>query len=242
MKRTHVISFVAVTLAALSGACGGNKQDAKAPDGTAQPELSAMDELKAIPEELGKDADALTKPIDDANAAFDELGSMPARMKIDAKQLSAMARVAVEGGEIKVDAELPAEARAEIEATLRKLQASVALLKETPGKAAAVFRKATEATARVPLLATRVTTQANLQVSNPFAGADSKAKAQADIASVQKIQADVSARIGDTQKKMTEMPGLAAQTLAKVTSSFAGAGAIGAAAKDEPRAKAKKAR
>lgn len=253
MKRISAVSCVVVVLAALSvGACGGSNPEAKSPEGAtgAKAELSAMDELKAIPEDLGKETDALSKPIDDANAALDELAKFPQKHKIDAKSLAAMAKVAVEGGEVKLDASaaggaaanLSAEAKAEIEGTLKKLQGAVAQLKDTPAKASALLQKATAASAKVPLLATKVTTQANLVLANPFGNADGKAKAQADVASVQKVQADVSAKIGDAQKKVTEIPATATNVLAKVTASFTGGGGGGADTASAKSAKSKSAK
>jgi len=77
-------------------------------------------------------------------------------------------------------------------------------------------------------MATRITTEANVKVSNPFAGAEAKAAAQKDIADVQQVQADVKHEIDAVQAKVTELPGLAAKALVKLEASFLGQGSAGA--------------
>lgn len=200
--------------------CGGGAGQTKV--SSAKVELSAMDELKAIPEDLTKDVEALTKPIDDAQKIADEIGALPKKHHISAADMAAMSKATFDNGkvEVKVNGDVSAEAKAEIEATLKKLSLVVAELKATPEKVAALTKKCVSATARVPVLATEVTSKATLTVSSPFTSAEGKAKAQGEISSVQKVQADVSKSISDAQAKVTSIPGMATGALTKLGASF----------------------
>ncbi len=53
-------------------------------------------------------------------------------------------------------------------------------------------------------------------VSNPFADASVKAKAQADIDGVKQVQSDVTKAINDVQQKVGGIPQMATGALAKV--------------------------
>jgi hypothetical protein len=218
MKRLLFASIFALSTAA----CGGSKQEAKDPSLT-QADLTPMQQLEAIPTELDAEAKAMTKPIDDAEGAINDLTSLPKKHKIDAGQLMSMARATMDGGrvDVKLDGNVSAEAKAEVEAALKRLGEVTAGLKAVPARAAALTKRCVEATAKLPVLATKISTEASVKAANPFAGAETKAKAQAEMQSVQKVQADVNAKINEVQAKVTGIPALATTALAKMGTSFA---------------------
>jgi peptidoglycan hydrolase CwlO-like protein len=221
--RTKTILFSLILgTAVLSTACGGGGEGAKS-SADAKADLSAMQELEAIPQELDAEVAELTKPIDDTQALIDELANLPKKHGISAGAFASMAKASIDDGKVEVqaDAELAAEAKAELEAALGKLRATVVALKSTPDKAASLTKKLATFTAKVPTLATAVTASATATAANPFADGDAKAKAQADLDGVKKAQEMAQKSLSDTQAKVTEVPALATTALAKLTASIA---------------------
>jgi chromosome segregation ATPase len=225
MRSSLLLSSLILGAALVTG-CGGSNKEANAPTSTssAKVELSAMEELKAIPKELDAEAAALTKPIDDVQSVIDQLAALPKKHGINAADMSAMAKATFEKGtvEVKLDAKASAEAKAEVEAALNRLKDTTVALKATPDKVASLTTKIASATAKVPVLATKITSSATVTASNPMASADAKAHAKADLDGVKQAQADVQKSISDTQAKVTGIPALATTALAKLTASFAG--------------------
>ena len=208
--------------AVLTG-CGGNSEEPNTPASKNAKSQEPMEELKAIPTELDAEVAAITKPIDDVQSVIDEIGALPKKHNLDAKAVMAMAKGTFDNGKVEVtlDANTPAAAKADVEAALKKLNDAVISLKATPEKVTALTKHAVAATAKVPVLATKISTTATATVSNPFASAEGKAKAQADIDGVKKVEADVSKSISDVQAKLTGIPAMATGALAKISASFA---------------------
>jgi hypothetical protein len=220
--RTRFFAFsiaLGLGLVTVTG-CGGGAGTAKVNSGAV--EASPMDELQAIPKDLDKDVAGLTKPIEDVQTIIDEITNLPKKHHINAGEMAAMSKATFDNGkvEVKVNGDVSAEAKAEIEASLKKLSLVVAELKATPAKVAALTSKIVKVTAKVPLLATEITSKATFAASNPFGSADGKLKANAELASVQKVQADVSKSISDAQAKVTGIPALATGALGKLGASF----------------------
>ncbi len=204
-------------------ACGGGSEEPKTPADKAAQNLSPMDELKAIPKDLDAEVASLTKPIDDVQSIIDDLGAFPKKHGMAAADVMAMAKATFDNGkvEVNVKTDIAAEAKAELEALLKRLNDTVVALKATPDRVASLTAKATAATAKVPVLATKISSTASVKVSNPFGSAEEKAKAQAEIDSVQQVQAETSKAISDVQAKVTGIPQMATGALAKLTASFA---------------------
>ena len=220
MKLRFVSLF---TLALAAAACGGSKQEAKDAHTTAA-DLSPMDELKAIPTDLDAEVTALTKPIDETQAVIEQITSIPTRHKINAGEVMGMARGTLDGGKVEVSlkGDASAEAKAELKAALEHLAQVVVALKATPDRVASLTKKVAAATAKVPVLGTKITAEASVKASNPFASADSKAKAQADSQAVAKVQQDVTGKINEVQQKVTSIPASATGALGKLAAAFAG--------------------
>jgi hypothetical protein len=183
-----------------------------------------MDELKGIPAELDAEVAALTKPVDDLQAAVDEIGALPKKHGLAAADLMAMAKGTFENGkvEVKLNADVSAAAKADVEASLNKLAGAVTALKATPDKVAALTTKVASLTAKVPVLASKVTASATVTASNPFGNAEAKAKAKADMDGVSKVQADVMKSVSGMQEKIAGIPAMATKALAKASASFSG--------------------
>lgn len=221
-------SVVVLALAALACpalvACGGGggAEDPKTAQSKASLELAPMDELKSIPKDLEAEMANVTKPIDEVQKIVDDIGALPKKHNLNKSQLVGMAKASFDNGKVEVnlDANVAAEAKAEVEALLKRIVAVTADLKATPDKVASLTKKTAAAVAKVPVLGTKVTASATATVSNPFGDAAGKAKAQADLDSVKKVQEDVSKSVSDIQGKITGIPEMATKALAKLTASF----------------------
>ena len=224
MRHNLLAISILSGLTFLAGCGGGaaNAEDPKTPGAKASIELSAMDELKAIPTDLTAEVAALTKPIDDMQAAIDDLGALPKKHGLAASEIMAMAKGTFDNGkvEVKLKADVSAEAKADVEAALKKLAGAVTALKATPEKVASLTTKVATATAKVPVLASKVTATATAASANPFGSADAKAKGTADLASVKQVQADAMKSISDVQAKLAGIPAIATSALAKASASF----------------------
>lgn len=212
--------FVAMSVACATG-CGGGA-NAKGAQ-SAESNVSAMDQLQAIPTGLEHDVAELTQPIDEVQAVIDDLTSLPKRHGIAAGDMAKMCKATFDSGTVNVQmsGDISAEARAELEASLKHLANIVSGLKATPNKVATMGKNLVAATAKLPVLATRVTAEASVAAGNPFASADKRAKASADLKAVEQIQASVSKSISDAQAKIVGLPGQATGALAKLGASFA---------------------
>ena len=222
MNISKLACTFTVALAASLVACGGGNATGKAST-TAASSMTPMEELKAMPKELHADLEALTKPIDQLDATINTITSFPERHKVNAGAILGLAKARVDGKkvELSADVKLDAEAKAELDAALKGLEEAVVALKATPDNAAALGKKAVAMSAKLPVMATRITSEANVKIANPFADAKGKAAAQADIDGVAKAQADVQAEVQAVQAKVPELPQLATKALAKLTASFA---------------------
>ncbi len=217
-----IVVGIALGLSMVGIACGGSNKEASSAEST-KADLGPMDELKGIQVDLDADVKGLTKPIEDTQVVIDKLTSMPKRLGMSAGAVMGMAKGTFDNGkvDVKVDGNVTAEAKAELEATLKQLNEIVIALKATPDKVAALTKRLAVVTAKVPLLATKVSTGATATMSNPFGSADGKAKAKADLDNLEKVKADINVSVADTQKKITGIPALATGALGKLTAAFA---------------------
>ena len=210
-------------LALVVSAC----EEAKSPDSVESdesPSQSPMEDLQAIPIELSAQVANLTKPIDDVQTVIDQLTSIPKRYGLDAADMLAMAKATVESGEVNVTvpADVSDDARAEIETALGTLKGTVGALKATPDRVASLMSSIATDSARVPELAAKVTVSATAAAANPFGGADTKAKAQADVQKVKQVVADVMKVVRDTQAKIVGIPAMATGALTKLMAALNG--------------------
>jgi hypothetical protein len=225
MRTRLLVSSFLVGLSLAAFGCAANHKEAGSAT-TTKADLAPIDELKAIPEDLDASVKDIMKPIDDTQSVIDQVTSLPKRYKLNVKDVMAMAQASAKDGTVNVNFDAKAtvteDAKAEVTAALTKVTDIVSGLKATPDKVAALGQKLATVSAKVPVLATRVTSEATVTVSNPLASADSKAKAQANIDGVKQIQATVQASIQDTQGKISGIPAMATTALGKITAAFAG--------------------
>ena len=223
MRRSLYVFSIVLGSALVIGGCGGGQKDANSA-ASAKADQTPMEELKSIPKDLDADIADLTKPIDEVTQIVDDVTSMPKRLGITGDEMAAMAKATITNGtvEVKVGGNIDEKTKAEIEATLKRLQGVVTALKSTPEKVVALTKKIVTVSVKVPVLATRITTEATAKAANPFGSAEAKASAKVDLDSVKTVQADVNKSVDDAKAKVTGIPVMATGALGKLTAAFAG--------------------
>ena len=221
--------MIPIAICALLAGCGGSKKSSQtqtqanvAGGAQVQAELSAMDELKGLSANLQAGVDALMAPINETQQLIDHITAMPARLGIDVKSLMGMCSATLQSGQVSFSADFSADAavQAEVHGVLERLNYIVAGLKAIPSNVKALGQSAIAATAKAPVLATQVSTSANVTLANPFAKPEAKAQAQAEMNAVNQVQAEVSAKISEVQSTIMGIPTMAIDALAKFAAAF----------------------
>jgi DNA repair ATPase RecN len=226
MRSSALMTSLLLGLSLVAFGCAGSKNKEASTAETTKADISPMDQLKAIPDDLNNDVNGLMQPIDDTQATIDQVTSIPKRYKLNAKDVMGMASASISSGQVNVNFDAAAnvqdDAKAEVNTAITRLVGVVNGLKATPDRVAALTQKLGTVSAKVPVLATRATSEATVTVSNPFASAEAKTKAKADIENVKQMQATITKTVQDTQAKISGVPAMATTALGKITKAFAG--------------------
>jgi len=235
MKRSYVLSALVLGLAlATSAGCGGGAaagDGAKGPDGQASDGKSPVEELEGLSKGIQDGVDDILKPINDADAAIQAVADLPKELKVvikgkakfDAKKLGAAAAKIMAGEEPDVASlglEAEAEAKAKVEDAFGKLKAVVNGIKTTDEKVKALGEKLQAAVLKVPELVAKVTATVQITLKNPLAGAEAKAKAEADMGKVKEIGDGFVKKADEWKKTFTELPAKAAAAKDKMAKAF----------------------
>jgi hypothetical protein len=188
----------------------------------AQVQPDPMDELKRMGTALRTELDSAMQPVNEVDALLSEVGTLPARLRIEPSELRAVLVAKFKGNGVNLKGELAErqKVKIQIDVLLARVDGVVWGLKAMPSRAAALAETCGAAVAKVPVLASKVSASANATLSNPAANAEAKARAKADMAAVAKVQAEIEATIQDVQTKVTALPTLANEALVKLTTSF----------------------
>jgi hypothetical protein len=232
MKRFTMMTAIALGLVALTPACGGGAAggEAKSAD-SAESDGRAIDKLTAFSEGIQKDVDSIFQPLNDADAAIDAVSKLPAELKasikgkvsIDSKKISAVATKLISSGELDISSlglDAEAEAKAKVEEAFGKLKAVVDGIKSIDQKVASVAEKVKGAVVEVPKLAAQATAGATVSLNNPFAGAEVKAQAKADMDKIVQIKDSFTAKAEEWQKNITDAPNKAKAAQEKLAKAF----------------------
>lgn len=238
MVRLSLLLLLSVSLAApLTGCSKKDKDTANPDDATAEGDVDPLAELQAIPTQVQAEIDLVLQPINDVDVVIDQVTSMPQTLGLDAAGLTAMvkstfdASMELENGEAKaeiaVDLDVTAEAKAEIEAVLLKVQGIVLGLKATPERVKTATGNIVALGTKATGLVTKLTAQYQAKLSNPLLKADAKAQIQADLDLVLKLDADIKATVNDAKTTVTSLPDKGKEALVKLTAAFAGGASAG---------------
>lgn len=224
MSRASLLFLLSVALAAPLAGCTKKDKGSTNPDeaAAAEGEVDPLVELQAIPAQIQAEVDVVLQPITDVDVVIDQVTSMPQTLGVDAASLRGLAKASFENGEVAVNLDIAADAKAEVEAVLVKIKGIATGLKETPervktatGNIVAIGTKATG-------LVTKLTAKYQAKLSNPLLKADAKAKIQADLDTVLALDADIKATISDAKSTVTSLPDKGKEALIKLTAAFSG--------------------
>jgi len=234
--RTALLLLLSVALTSPLTGCKKNDKGTDSPDAAAESDQDPLAELQAIPGQVQAEVDMVLQPITDVDVVIDQVAAMPSELGLDAASLKAMAstslQAGMEDGEITVsaDLELAAEARAEVEAVLAKIKGIVTGLRQTPERVQTATTHIVGLGTKATGLVTSLTATYQAKLANPLLKADAKAKLQADLDLVIKLDADIKATVSDAKATVGELPSKGKDALVKITAAFAGSGAASAEA------------
>lgn len=246
MTRTALLLLLSVALATPLSACKKNDKGSENPDEAAEGATDPLEELKAIPDQIQAEVDMVLQPINDVDVVIDELTAMPDELGIDAPSLMAMAKASLEGatsasvenGEVSIEidaaatanvaTEMKAEVEAKIKSVLGKVQGIVTGLKETPERVKTATGNIVALGTKGAGLVAKLTASLQGKLANPLLKAEAKASLQADLDLVKKLDADIKATVTDAKATVTELPSKGKEALVKITAAFAGSGSASA--------------
>lgn len=225
MSRASLLFLLSVTLAAPSLGCGKKDKGSTNPDEAAEAEgeVDPLAELQAIPTQVQAEVDLVLQPITDVDVVIDQVTSMPQTLGVDAASLEGLAKASLENGEVAVNLDIAADAKAEVEAVLVKIQGIVTGLKETPERVKTATGNIVALGTKATGLVGKLTAKYQAKLSNPLLEADAKAKIQADLDTVIKLDAEIKATINDAKTTVTSLPDKGKEALVKLTAAFSGA-------------------
>jgi len=224
MSRASLLLLLSLALAAPLSACSKKDKGTTNPDEAAEAEgeVDPLEELKAIPTQVQAEVDLVLQPITDVDVVIDQVTSMPQTLGVDAASLRGLAKASLENGEVSVDLDIAADAKAEVEAVLVKIKGIVTGLKETPERVKTATGNIVALGTKATGLVGKLTAKYQAKLSNPLLKADAKAKIQADLDTVIKLDADIKATISDAKSTVTSLPNKGKEALVKLTAAFAG--------------------
>jgi hypothetical protein len=214
MRNLIILMAIGFTAVAIT-ACGGSKAKSDAAE-----EVSAFDQLKALPAEIDGEVAKVGQPIDGVDDLLAQAKALPETHKIKADTMSQVVITALRGDGIAVPATVTGKAKAELETFVKTLTTFRQDLYAVPDRAQTLVATLAEKIATVPALATKASSEAAVVIANPFASPDEKKAAKQQQTDVDKIQADAQARIAKAQEKVKGIPGRATEAMAKFVAGF----------------------
>jgi hypothetical protein len=218
--RRHGWVLCAMLVGGFQTGCSKNQAPAQTVAAVpAQVQPNPMDELKSMRAARRTELDSAMQPVNEVDALLSEVDTLPARLRIEPSELRAVLVAKFKGTGVNLTGELAErrKVKIQIDVLLARVDGVVWGLKAMPTRAAALAETCGAAVAKAPALASKVSASANATLSDPKANADAKARAKADMAAV----AEIEATMQDVQTKVTALPTLATEALAKLTTSFA---------------------
>ncbi len=220
MQRRIIIALSLVTLAMGPLACEKKDKGTKNPDDAGESDKDPLTELQSIPGAIQAEVDMVLKPITDVDVVIDQVSTMPSRLGVDAKGLRGMASASLTNGEVAVNLDISAEAKAEIVAVLETIKGIGVGLKETPQRAATATKNIVAQGAKAAALVAKLTAKYQAKLSSPLTKAEEKLKIQAELDGVMKVDADIKAMVGEAKSTVTSLPAKGTEALAKITAAF----------------------
>ncbi|MEM6290162.1 MAG: hypothetical protein AAGA54_02825 [Myxococcota bacterium] len=226
MKRMSTL-LVLCALAFTPMGCKKSDKGSESPDEAAQEDADPMVELQTIPEKIQAEVDLVLQPIYDVDVVIDQLTSIPTRYGMNAADLTAMASAKFDGGTVEFNADVSADAKAEIETMLGTIEGIAVGLKETPARAKTAAGHLAELGVKATGLVTKLQSSLQAKLANPLLKAEKKAELQAELDLVIKLDADIKATVGDAKATVMSVPKKGTEALTKLTAALAGSASAG---------------
>lgn len=238
MARTSILSrtilasvLLGAFIVAAPGCKKGGSSDSAALTPPAAPEYeNPFDELNDIPNQITAQVDWVSQPLRDAAALGDEFTAIQAKYSIDAKTLGGMASVAFKDGKVEVsaNAEISAEAKADIEALLGKIKAAGEAIGTIPKRATKASGAISKMSIKVVGLAPKATAHLKKQLADASAelSAEAKGSIELNLTSIPEMPNKIKAAGKDAIAKVKAIPAEAKTTVTELAAAFSGEGAF----------------
>jgi hypothetical protein len=226
LRRINAVLMLSLLALPLSiGGCEKKEKGEKTENPDDAEKGDPVEELKATPDKIQAEIDAVLKPIDDAEALMADLESIPARYELSLDDFKGMVAanfaVTEEGAEIELSADLSIaeDAKAELTATIQQLKDIKVALETTPDRILVATQNIAAIGEESVKLALEVIP--SLQAKAKVAMGDKKAEIDGQINEVMALKDQIPALVTDAQAQLTELPARAAEIGANFTASFA---------------------
>ncbi|MBC8073032.1 MAG: hypothetical protein IAG13_32215 [Deltaproteobacteria bacterium] len=216
------LALTLVTLVAAPLGCAKQDKGTKNPDQDSKSDKDPLEELKDVPNQIQAEVDGVLKPITDVDVVIEQVSTMPGRLGVDAAGLRGLASASLTNGEVAINLDITAEAKAEVQAVLDTIKGIGVGLKETPKRATAATQNIVALGAKSAALVAKLTAKYQAKLSSPLTKAEEKLKIQAELDSVVKLDADIKAVVGDAKSTVMGLPAKGTEAMAKITAAFAG--------------------
>lgn len=209
MRRLIPVMIVMVASLALV-ACGGSKKSSKSGG-----ETDAFAELQAIPAQVDAKVAGVMSPIDAVDSTLEQLSTLPKKLDISEEQFGELINSALAEQELAIPETVQGQNREQLTEFLGNIKSFQQNLIGTPAAAKDLVVELGETSARIPALATEVSTSAAATLANPLASKQEKAQAKQKQTDAKKLQNEAQARVKSAQDKVGKLPGRATVAMNK---------------------------
>lgn len=232
LRRINAVLMLALLALPLSvGGCEKKDKGEKTENPDDGAKGDPLEELKAIPDKIQAEIDAVLKPIDDAEKLMADLETIPERYSLSLDDFKGMVQanfaITEEGAEIQLSADLSIaeDAQAELKATIQQLKDIKVGIETTPDRVKVAIENVAKIGADAIASAAQVIP--SLTAKAKTAMGDKKAEIEAQIAEVTALKDQIPQLVEDAKAQLTEIPARAAEVGANFTANFAAGAAVG---------------
>lgn len=232
LSRTILSSLLLGAFIVVAPGCkkGGSSDSAELTPPAAPTYENPFDELNDLPKQMTAQVDWVSQPLRDAAALGEEFTAIQAKYSIDAKTLGGMASVAFKDGkvEISADANISAEAKADVEALLGKIKAAGVAITTIPKRASKASAAIGKMSIKVVGLAPKATTYLKKQLTDAAAelSVEAKASIELNLTTIPEMPNKIKATGKEAIAKVKAIPTEAKTTITELTAAFSGEGAF----------------
>lgn len=219
MRRTiPMMMMLAASLALV--ACGGGKKSSKSGGG----DTDAFAELQAIPAQVDAKVAAVTSPVDTVDEMLEQMKTLPGKLDISEEQFGELINGALSEQEVAIPESVQGQNREQLTQFLGNVRGFQQNLMGTPAAAKDLLGELGTTSARIPALATEVSTSAAATLANPLASKKDKDAAKQKQTDAKRLQKEAQARVKSAQDKVGGLPARATVAINKFVQAGKGMG------------------